>query len=570
MPLPTPRQNENRAEFISRCVNDDVVQREFPDQQQRVAVCATQFEESRERGMSPNPNDQVLTAIRERGQKQTEFRYGILTADRYVRTLQDHVGSDACYRFATSKQTSFDDVLRKAAKTLVYSNPDMEVEEIEYSKQEGASIKKLGKIELPKNTLMVFRHTLTTPRKDRDGDILRTQGMEVDPKMLLLYQHVPTLPIGKMLQVARQNSKRLLVDSCIVDMNELCHDSAVMIDNDMGRFSHGFRTLEFEEFEEGGFDVKRAEIMEESLVSVPSNTDAETQEVMLSLVEGGKLTSPLMKEYGKTIRENRPVRVPVSLDVKLTVNGEEVSDENKSRSGSSEAGKAGEDSGSTPKETDDSAGEKKDSKDTEVKGFTGATGEFDGHLHRVKLDDDGNGTTAAAAGHSHRVVKFAVQESDGHKHGLSRGDLEKRGIDKLSEKQDEEEEESGIQFENTETKILDNSISEKAGRALSKANETRIRDAKEAIDDVLEMDNVPRPAKATLREAGQGLQSVLSENEAEEETPKQITVNDAMSVVLACANASQREKMLETLEVLKRVEQQNRKAKQYRGLVETN
>ena len=203
--------------------------------------------------------------------------------------------------------------------------------------------------------------------------------------MLLLWQHVHTLPIGKMIQVAQQNSKRLKLISAIVDVNELAHDAAVMVDNDMARFSHGFRALEFTEIkgdgEDGpsGFDVKRFEIMEESMVSVPANPDADTDEVMLSLVEGGKLTSPLMREVGKTIRDRRAVSVPVNLDVKLTINGREVCDEDERRAGGT--ADKGVDAG-TPKEADvdikGEGAEKEKAADAEVKGhYTDMVGSWE-------------------------------------------------------------------------------------------------------------------------------------------------------------------------------------------------
>lgn len=313
--MPKPRDGENRAEFIDRCMSDPEEQRLRPDPDARLARCMGIWES--ERAMSPN--EKLLKAIRERGEKQAPFSEGILTADRYVKTLRECVGSDLCYRYAASEETSFDDLLRKAARTLTYRNPDMELvgEPILTASESTKAVSGDLEIELPKNTLMVFRHVLTTPRKDRDGDVLRTEGAVVDPKMLLLWQHVHTLPIGKMLAIASHDSKRLELVSAIIDLNELCHDAAVMVDNGMARFSHGFRALEFEQLKEedgrttspGGFDVKRFEIMEESLVSVPSNKDAEVEEVILSLVEGDKLTSGMMREYGRAIRERRPKRV---------------------------------------------------------------------------------------------------------------------------------------------------------------------------------------------------------------------------------------------------------------------
>lgn len=304
--LPSPNQNEDRDAFVSRCMSNGTMKEEFPDTEQRVAVCMNIWREEHK-----DMSDSLLEAILARKQKQTQFGYGILTADRWVQTLKDAAGLAICYQYASQGQTSFDDVLRKAARTLTYSNPEMIV--LEKQLVETGSIP--SGVELPKNTLMVFKHILTTPKEDRDNDILRTEGAIVDPKMLLLWQHVHTLPIGKMLAVTEHTKDRLQLISCIIDMNELCHDAAVMVDNDMGRFSHGFKALSWEprKSEKGddidGFDVKSFEVMEESLVSVPSNTDAASEEVILSLVENGKLTSGLMKEVGKTIREHRNIQI---------------------------------------------------------------------------------------------------------------------------------------------------------------------------------------------------------------------------------------------------------------------
>jgi len=268
-------------------------------------------------------HEQLLAEIKARKQAQTLFGEGIITADRYVKTVLDCVGSDICYRYATNKQTSFDDVLKRAAKTLVHRNEDMKLESDPFT--QASDFKSLigdgpEELEMPKNTLMAFKHCLTTPRKDRDGDILRTEGAIPDPKMLMLWQHIHTLPIGKMLMIAGHDAQKLSLVSAIVDMNDLSHDAAVMVDNDMARFSHGFRALEFEELKSDdddknafpGWDVKSFEIMEESVVSVPSNADADVEEVILGLVEGERLTSGLMKEYGAQIRQKRPTRIAVT------------------------------------------------------------------------------------------------------------------------------------------------------------------------------------------------------------------------------------------------------------------
>jgi hypothetical protein len=42
MPLPTRNKDESAKDFMSRCMSSDVMNKEFPDNQQRVAVCTNQ------------------------------------------------------------------------------------------------------------------------------------------------------------------------------------------------------------------------------------------------------------------------------------------------------------------------------------------------------------------------------------------------------------------------------------------------------------------------------------------------------------------------------------------------
>lgn len=50
MPIPTPEQNETKDEFIERCMGDETMKEEYPDGDQRLAVCMTQWNERQERG----------------------------------------------------------------------------------------------------------------------------------------------------------------------------------------------------------------------------------------------------------------------------------------------------------------------------------------------------------------------------------------------------------------------------------------------------------------------------------------------------------------------------------------
>lgn len=43
MPIPKPRKDEKRIDFITRCMGDEIMKEEYPSQEQRAAVCYTQW-----------------------------------------------------------------------------------------------------------------------------------------------------------------------------------------------------------------------------------------------------------------------------------------------------------------------------------------------------------------------------------------------------------------------------------------------------------------------------------------------------------------------------------------------
>lgn len=46
MPIPQPNKRENKQEFVIRCMSNDTMIKEFPKQDQRLAVCSTNYEEN--------------------------------------------------------------------------------------------------------------------------------------------------------------------------------------------------------------------------------------------------------------------------------------------------------------------------------------------------------------------------------------------------------------------------------------------------------------------------------------------------------------------------------------------
>lgn len=57
MPLPEPNQNEEKQDFVSRCVSwlSDNEGEKYPDNDQRVAICYSQWDRSKEDIRSKNP-----------------------------------------------------------------------------------------------------------------------------------------------------------------------------------------------------------------------------------------------------------------------------------------------------------------------------------------------------------------------------------------------------------------------------------------------------------------------------------------------------------------------------------
>lgn len=43
MPLPKPKKDEEKNDFVSRCMGDETMKKDFKDNKQRVAVCLAQF-----------------------------------------------------------------------------------------------------------------------------------------------------------------------------------------------------------------------------------------------------------------------------------------------------------------------------------------------------------------------------------------------------------------------------------------------------------------------------------------------------------------------------------------------
>jgi len=48
MPIPKPKKGEKQNDFISRCMSDKTMNKEYPDQKQRTAICFKSWRDSKE------------------------------------------------------------------------------------------------------------------------------------------------------------------------------------------------------------------------------------------------------------------------------------------------------------------------------------------------------------------------------------------------------------------------------------------------------------------------------------------------------------------------------------------
>ncbi len=65
MPLPKPNKKEEKASFMSRCMGDETMKKEFPKNSQRVAVCLSQIRQLK-KSKAKNVSEDDFDAIVER------------------------------------------------------------------------------------------------------------------------------------------------------------------------------------------------------------------------------------------------------------------------------------------------------------------------------------------------------------------------------------------------------------------------------------------------------------------------------------------------------------------------
>jgi HK97 family phage prohead protease len=155
-------------------------------------------------------------------------------------------------------------------------------------------------------SLLTFTAVATCSQRDRDGDVLKSSGAIMDKQMPLLFSHDPRLVVGRVLRTVSRSDNQVVVEASVIDFGDstgelamLAKDCATLIRAGALRVSIGFDPLSYRALDEkdGRFLVEKFEVMELSLVAVPSNTGAVVQ-----AITSGKCRSPIIKGYCSGLR----------------------------------------------------------------------------------------------------------------------------------------------------------------------------------------------------------------------------------------------------------------------------
>jgi len=333
-------------------------------------------------------------------------------------------------------------------------------------------------------------------------------GARVDLLGPLLWNHLSSEPIGKLVEIIEQMPKRLRTLEAIVN-NPLGRDVAQLIEfGAVRRMSHGFlpgdeegdvEELLDKDGEFVGYHVRSYEMLERSPVSVASNRGAEIDAVR-TVFGRAKLAHPLVKGWAQRLYEARP---PIVRGANLEGGEDEEQEQDEPRPLVDDEASGGRNAvpparpvdtqkAAEPEHPADSAPESRPYPNEhacrlkppgDYSTCRRTTRKHDGKEYSVitcrrKDDPDkweeqgfryGTDAWTAAAARSH------CEDHDGKFEAASRADAEPQ---------------------------------EKSGRAISKANEARLRDASEDLGEQLGMD-IPRAAKALARSAKSNVDAVL-------------------------------------------------------------
>jgi hypothetical protein len=266
---------------------------------------------------------QLLESVRKRAGRES----GIMLASSYVKGLEACMGNQKCVEtfLGQGSAAQWQQCVEKSSSVLVYTEAGMKVlggrpihdGRYHQSFGEGERSRRKRMTEPYPGAVLEFDCIITSTRKDHDGDVLDSQGGQLDPDMPLLMYHVPLLVAGRYVQLVSQNAKRIAGHFAVANTS-LGQDAAVLVEFKALRISHGFRPLKMQplekprksdgdiDMEPTGWHITKFLVLETSLVSIPSNQDA-----VITAFSRDKLVHPLVKAHAKSLFDGRPTVVAV-------------------------------------------------------------------------------------------------------------------------------------------------------------------------------------------------------------------------------------------------------------------
>jgi hypothetical protein len=86
MPLPTPNKGESKDDFISRCAGNETMNNEFPDQDQKLAVCYSQW---RKKESMEKKKEEKIVKITKPLKIEQDDKFIILEKGTKIKVLQE-------------------------------------------------------------------------------------------------------------------------------------------------------------------------------------------------------------------------------------------------------------------------------------------------------------------------------------------------------------------------------------------------------------------------------------------------------------------------------------------------
>jgi uncharacterized protein len=250
MPIPKPKIVESRQNFITRCMGDDTMASEYTDSEQRLAVCTSQYNSSKEDSIE---NDEKhIRAVEE-------------TDDSYI------------IEFGKSKPDTEETVDEMDSK-------EVEKESIEIK----SSIKAYNDEDENKNYGTFEGYGSVFGNKDLGNDVIESGAFAKSLKkrkpqnVKLLYQHKSDMPIGVFDEI-KEDEHGLVVKGRLALKTQAGAEAYELLKmGALDGLSIGFRVNPKEvSYDKRGNKriIKEVDLMEVSLVTFPMNPQATVRSV---------------------------------------------------------------------------------------------------------------------------------------------------------------------------------------------------------------------------------------------------------------------------------------------------